>query len=60
MSLIKRKWIEDQAINNQKIDPTDTYTITGLRVDGTNAVGRVGIGGWRIRDTLSVIFRSEW
>ena len=44
MSQIERKWIEDQAINNQKVDPTDTYTITGLRIDETNAVGRIGVG----------------
>ena len=44
MAQVERKWIQDQAISNEKVDPTDIYTITGLRVDETNAIGRVGIG----------------
>ncbi len=44
MAQIIRKWIEDAAVNNEKLDPEDVYTVTGLRVDSTSAVGRVGIG----------------
>ena len=44
MAQIIRKWIQDGAVNNEKIDEADIYAITGLRVDSTNAVGRVGIG----------------
>jgi len=52
MAQIIRKWIEDGAVNNEKIDEADIYTITGLRVDSTDAVGRVGIG---ITDPLDAL-----
>ena len=54
MSQVLRKWIADQAVNNDKIDPTDIYTITGLRVDETNAVGRVAIGLSNPLDALHI------
>lgn len=44
MSQIERKWINDSAVNNEKIDSADTYDVTGLRVDSTNAAGGIGIG----------------
>ncbi len=44
MSQIIRKWVQDRAINNEKIDEADIYTMTGLLVDSTSGAGRVGIG----------------
>ena len=58
MAQIERKWIQDQAINNSKIDPTDTYTITGLRIDQSNAVGGIGIGLSEPLDALHV-YRTD-
>ena len=54
MSQIIRKWISDWAVNNDKIDPTDTYTINGLLVDSTNALGTVGIGTYSPDDALHI------
>ena len=44
MAQIIRKWVQDSAINNEKLDEADIYTVTGLLVDSTSAAGRVGIG----------------
>ena len=54
MAQVERKWIADHAVNNEKIDPTDTYTITGLRVDETSAIGRIGIGEMNPLDPLHI------
>jgi hypothetical protein len=49
MSQVLRKWIADGAINNSKIDPTDTYVVSGLdatviqAVDGTFSHLSIGI-----------------
>lgn len=54
MSQIQRKWIENNAVNNEKIDNSDIYSIIGLRVDSTNAVGRIGIGTTSPLDALHI------
>lgn len=54
MSQIERKWVADNAINNDKIDPSDTYDMHEVLVDSTNAVGGVGIGTTDPQDALDI------
>lgn len=54
MAQVIRKWIQNSAINNEKIDEADIYTITGLLVDSTSGAGRIGIGVTDPLDALHI------
>lgn len=54
MSQITGKWIADRAVTHEKIDEADTYSMNGLLVDSTNAIGSVGIGTIDPLDALHI------
>lgn len=45
MAQVERKWIEDNAVNNDKLDNTDSYVIKGLLNNAdTSTVGKSWVG----------------